>query len=58
MEGRGYSRLGFHKFKAVLDSMDGNELRPEADDGWGHLTPEAQANDEAEWSNMLREGKL
>lgn len=57
VDGRGYSDSG-KKVEALLDHLTGHDIRPEADDSWGHLTPEAQASDENQWNQMLLEGKL
>ena len=59
-DGEGLSEAG-RKVEGLLAYADycaSDSDSPDTDDGWGYLTPEAQANDEAEWSQMLREGKL
>lgn len=59
-DGEGLSEAG-RKVEGLLAYADycaSDSDSPDTDGSWGHLTPEAQASDEAEWNNMLLEGKL
>lgn len=56
--GRGYSEHLSEDVRRKLDSMVGDDVDAAADASWGFLTPQAEAEAEWQFNNMMREGKL
>lgn len=58
-DGEGFSPAG-SKVKELLEYMDSRacDYDPCTDASWGFLTPEALAEDEAAWEQLMHEGRL